>query len=222
MAADQPEGRGHGAGRLGPEQEGPDDDDHRRHGAEDAIPEFRAISEKFRNDHEAFKDAFARAWFKLTHRDMGPKVRYLGPEVPAEDLIWQDPIPAGTTPSDADVAAVKAKIADSGLTVSQLVKTAWASACDLSQVGPSRRRQRRARRGSRRRRTGRSTSRQMLAKVLGTLDGLRGILSLADAIVLGGVVGARKGDQAPANVAVPSPAAAATRPRSRPTPTASR
>ena len=59
-------------------------------------PEFRAISEKFRNDHEAFKDAFARAWFKLTHRDMGPKVRYLGPEVPAEDLIWQDPVPAGT------------------------------------------------------------------------------------------------------------------------------
>ena len=91
-------------------------------------PEFRAISEKFRNDHEAFKDAFARAWFKLTHRDMGPKVRYLGPEVPAEDLIWQDPIPAGTMPSDADVAAVKAKIAGSGLTVSQLIKTAWASA----------------------------------------------------------------------------------------------
>ena len=59
-------------------------------------PEFRAISEKFRNDHEAFKDAFARAWFKLTHRDMGPKVRYLGPEVPAEDLIWQDPVPAGS------------------------------------------------------------------------------------------------------------------------------
>ncbi|MGQ0589791.1 MAG: peroxidase family protein, partial [Sphingosinicella sp.] len=95
-------------------------------------PEFRKISEKFRTDHEAFKDAFARAWFKLTHRDMGPKVRYLGPEVPAEDLIWQDPIPAGTRPSDADVAAVKAKIAGAvdsgGLTVAQLVKTAWASA----------------------------------------------------------------------------------------------
>jgi len=55
-------------------------------------PEFRAISEKFRNDHEAFKDAFARAWFKLTHCDMGPKVRYLGPDVPKEDLIWQDPV----------------------------------------------------------------------------------------------------------------------------------
>src|SRR3546814_9896135 len=85
-------------------------------------PEFRKISEKFRSDHEAFKDAFARAWFKLTHRDMGPKVRYLGPEVPAEDLIWQDPVPAGTTPSDADINAVKDKIAASGLTVSQLVK----------------------------------------------------------------------------------------------------
>ena len=72
-------------------------------------PEFRKISEKFRNDHEAFKDAFARAWFKLTHRDMGPKVRYLGPEVPGEDLIWQDPVPAGTMPSDADVSAFKAK-----------------------------------------------------------------------------------------------------------------
>ena len=91
-------------------------------------PEFRAISEKFRNDHEAFKDAFARAWFKLCHRDMGPKVRYLGPEVPAEDLIWQDPIPAGTTPSDADVAAAEAAHRGSGLTVSQLIKTAWASA----------------------------------------------------------------------------------------------
>ncbi|NAW50124.1 catalase-peroxidase, partial [Elizabethkingia argentiflava] len=78
--------------------------------------------------HEAFKDAFARAWFKPTHRDMGPKVRYLGPEVPAEDLIWQDPVPAGTKPSDADIAAFKDKVLSSGLTVSQLVKTAWASA----------------------------------------------------------------------------------------------
>ena len=91
-------------------------------------PEFRVISEKFRNDHEAFKDAFARAWFKLTHRDMGPKGRYLGPEVPQEDLIWQDPVPKGTKPSDADVAAFKAKILDAGFSVGQLVKTAWASA----------------------------------------------------------------------------------------------
>ncbi len=91
-------------------------------------PEFRTISEKFRNDHEAFKDAFARAWFKLTHRDMGPKVRYLGPEVPAEDLIWQDPVPAGSKPSDADISAFKSKILGAGLSVGQLVKTAWASA----------------------------------------------------------------------------------------------
>jgi catalase-peroxidase len=90
-------------------------------------PEFRVISEKFRNDHEAFKDSFARAWFKLTHRDMGPKVRYLGPEVPAEDLIWQDPVPQGTKPSDADVSAFKSRILDAGFSVGQLVKTAWAS-----------------------------------------------------------------------------------------------
>jgi catalase-peroxidase len=69
-------------------------------------PEFRVISEKVpQRSRAAFKDAFARAWFKLCHRDMGPKARYLGPEVPAEDLIWQDPVPAGTMPSDADVAA---------------------------------------------------------------------------------------------------------------------
>jgi catalase-peroxidase len=91
-------------------------------------PQYREISERFRNNPDQFADAFARAWFKLTHRDMGPKVRYLGPDVPAEDLIWQDPIPEGPKLSDADVAALKGKIADSGLSVSQLVKTAWASA----------------------------------------------------------------------------------------------
>ena len=91
-------------------------------------PEFRAISERFRDDQAALDDAFARAWFKLTHRDMGPKSLYLGPEVPEETLIWQDPVPAGTAPSDADVAAFKDKVLSSGLTVSQLVKTAWASA----------------------------------------------------------------------------------------------
>ena len=73
-----------------------------------------------------FAVAFARAWFKLLHLDMGPKVRYLGPEVPAEDLIWQDPIPAGN--SEYDVDAVKSKIADSGLSVQEMVETAWASA----------------------------------------------------------------------------------------------
>ncbi|CAM8672744.1 catalase/peroxidase HPI [Sphingobium cupriresistens] len=93
-------------------------------------PAYRAVMEKFRADPAYFADAFARAWFKLCHRDMGPKARYLGPEVPAEDLIWQDPIPAATGPAlgEADVTALKAKIAASGLSVQDLVKTAWASA----------------------------------------------------------------------------------------------
>ena len=89
-------------------------------------PIYREYMEKFRNDFEYFSDCFARAWFKLTHRDMGPKVRYIGPEVPEEDLIWQDPIPAGSTSYDVD--AVKAKIADAGLSISDMVSTAWDSA----------------------------------------------------------------------------------------------
>ncbi|MCM2331844.1 MAG: catalase/peroxidase HPI, partial [Pseudomonas sagittaria] len=89
-------------------------------------PEYRKIAERFHKDPAAFEDAFARAWFKLTHRDMGPKARYIGPEVPAEDLLWQDPVPAGR--SDYDVATVKAKIAASGLSISELVSTAWDSA----------------------------------------------------------------------------------------------
>ncbi|WP_125255526.1 catalase/peroxidase HPI [Brevundimonas fluminis] len=93
-------------------------------------PSYRAVMEKFRADPAYFGDAFARAWFKLCHRDMGPKARYLGPEVPAEDLIWQDPIPAHTGPklTDADVASLKDRIAASGLSVADLVRTAWASA----------------------------------------------------------------------------------------------
>lgn len=166
-------------------------------------PEFRKVSEKFRTDHEAFKDAFARAWFKLCHRDMGPKVRYLGPEVPAEDLIWQDPIPAGTKPSDADVAAVKAAIAASGLTVSQLVKAAWASASTYRKSD-----HRGGANGARVRLAPQKdwdvNEPAMLAKVLSTLDGLRGNLSIADAIVLGGVVGLEKAiKDAGFNVAVP-------------------
>ena len=89
-------------------------------------PEYRKISERFRDDQDYFSEVFARAWFKLTHRDMGPKVRYIGPDVPAEDLIWQDPIPAGNP--KFDVAAAKAKIEASGLSVSELVSTAWDSA----------------------------------------------------------------------------------------------
>lgn len=89
-------------------------------------PAYRKISERFHKDPEYFSIVFAQAWFKLTHRDMGPKVRYIGPDVPEHDLIWQDPIPAGAT--DYDVASVKARIAESGLEISEMVSTAWDSA----------------------------------------------------------------------------------------------
>ena len=89
-------------------------------------PAYRKIAERFRDDPAYFEKVFARAWFKLTHRDMGPKSRYIGPDVPAEDLIWQDPVPAGR--KDYDVAAVKAKIVASGLPISEMVSTAWDSA----------------------------------------------------------------------------------------------
>ena len=89
-------------------------------------PEYRKISEKFQQDQAYFSEVFARAWFKLTHRDLGPKARYIGPDVPAEDLIWQDPVPAGNT--DYAVQTVKDRIAASGLSVSEMVATAWDSA----------------------------------------------------------------------------------------------
>src|SRR5258708_27385845 len=91
---------------------------------------YEKISRRFYERPDQFADAFARAWFKLTHRDMGPIARYLGPLVPKEPLIWQDPIPAVDHPliGEADIAALKAKILGSGLSVSQLVSTAWASA----------------------------------------------------------------------------------------------
>ncbi len=89
-------------------------------------PAYREISERFYKDHAYFSDTFARAWFKLTHRDMGPKARYLGPEVPQEDLIWQDPIPAGPTAYDVD--ALKARIQASGLSIAERIATAWDSA----------------------------------------------------------------------------------------------
>jgi catalase-peroxidase len=92
-------------------------------------PEFEKISRRFHGDPQAFNEAFARAWYKLTHRDMGPKSRYIGPEVPKEDLIWQDPLPQPVYhPTTADIAALKEKIAASGLTVSELTSVAWASA----------------------------------------------------------------------------------------------
>ena len=89
-------------------------------------PIYREISLKFKEDHDYFSDTFARAWFKLTHRDMGPKTRYIGPNIPNEELIWQDPIPQGN--SDFDVASVKEKISNSGLSISDRVCIAWDSA----------------------------------------------------------------------------------------------
>jgi len=162
-------------------------------------PEFGKISQRFLENPQAFAEAFARAWFKLTHRDMGPKVRYLGPEVPAEDLIWQDPVPTSTTNLDANgVAALKGRIADSGLSVAELVSTAWASASTF--------------RGSDKRGGANGARVRLapqkewavnnpagLAKVLGVLEGIKaeaGNVSLADLIVLAGNVGVEKAAKA--------------------------
>jgi catalase-peroxidase len=166
-------------------------------------PEFRKISERFRNDQEAFADAMARAWFKLCHRDMGPKSRYLGPEVPEEDLIWQDPIPAGYTPTDAEVADLKSKILGSGLTISELVKAAWASASTYRRSD-----HRGGANGARIRldpqRGWAVNDPDELQKVLSKLDELRGKISLADAIVLGGSAAVEKAAKdAGHNVTVP-------------------
>ncbi|WP_404337566.1 catalase/peroxidase HPI [Sphingomonas sp. MMS12-HWE2-04] len=154
-------------------------------------PKYRAICENFRANRDHFADAFARAWFKLCHRDMGPKARYLGPEVPAEDLIWQDPIPAGQALSDTDVAALKGKIAASGLSVAQLVKTAWASASTYRRSD-----HRGGANGARIRLAPQKdwdvNEPAELAKVLAVYEGIQsdfGPVSIADLIVLGGVVG---------------------------------
>nr|WP_246543270.1 catalase/peroxidase HPI [Novosphingobium profundi] len=154
-------------------------------------PTYRAIMEGFRADPERFRDTFARAWFKLTHRDMGPKVRYVGPDVPAEDLIWQDPVPAG--PTGYDVAGLKAAIAASGLSVGDMVATAWDSArtwrgSDL----------RGGANGARIRlapmKDWAGNEPERLARVLGVLEPLAASAgaSLADAIVLAGNVGVEK------------------------------
>jgi catalase-peroxidase len=157
-------------------------------------PEYRKIMEKFRADPAYFADAWARAWFKLCHRDMGPKVRYLGPEVPEEDLIWQDPVPAGPRLSEGDVATLKQHIANSGLSVQQLVKTAWASASTYRQSD-----HRGGANGARIRfepqRSWDVNEPAELAKVLDvyariqTGFGGAGKVSIADLIVLGGNVG---------------------------------
>ncbi|QIG53860.1 catalase/peroxidase HPI [Altererythrobacter sp. BO-6] len=154
-------------------------------------PEYRKISERFLNDQAALDDAFARAWFKLCHRDMGPKVRYLGPEVPAEDLIWQDPVPAGTKPSESDVAAFKSAVLGSGLSVSELVKAAWASASTYRNSD-----HRGGANGARVRLAPQNgwaaNDPDELAKVLAKLDELRGSISMADAIVLAGAAAVEK------------------------------
>ena len=154
-------------------------------------PEFRVISDKFRADHEAFKDAFARAWFKLTHRDMGPKGRYLGPEVPGEDLIWQDPVPAGNVPSAGDVSAFKGKILGAGFSVGQLVKAAWASASTYRKSD-----HRGGANGARIRLAPQKdwavNEPAELGPILARIDELRGSLSMADAIVLAGTVAVEK------------------------------
>ena len=156
-------------------------------------PTYREISERFHKDHAAFEDAFARAWFKLTHRDMGPIHRYLGPEVPQEELIWQDPIPAvNYTLSDGDIDTLKKSIAASGLSVSQLVSTAWASASTFRGSD-----MRGGANGGRIRlepqRSWAVNNPAELDKVLKVYEGIQndfsGDVSIADLIVLGGNVG---------------------------------
>jgi catalase-peroxidase len=156
-------------------------------------PAYEKISRKFLDNPQAFADAFARAWFKLTHRDMGPKARYLGPEVPAEDLIWQDPLPKAefAAPRVADIDALKAAIAASGLSVSELVSTAWASASTF-RYGDKRGGANGARVRLAPQKNWAVNQPAQLTKVLAKLEEIRkahGKVSLADLIVLAGGVG---------------------------------
>jgi catalase-peroxidase len=158
-------------------------------------PVYRQISERFYKDPDYLSEVFARAWFKLTHRDMGPKARYIGPWVPQEDLIWQDPVPAGRT--DYDVDAVKAKIAASGLTVSDMVATAWDSARTFRGSD-----MRGGANGARIRlapqKDWEGNEPERLAKVLDALQGIAAETgaSLADVIVLAGNVGVEQAAKA--------------------------
>ncbi len=170
-------------------------------------PAYEAISRRFLENPDQFADAFARAWFKLTHRDMGPKARYLGPEVPAEDLIWQDVIPAVDHPlvDDKDIADLKAKVLASGLTVQELVSTAWASASTFRGSD-----KRGGANGARVRlapqKDWEANQPAQLAKVLGVLEGIQADfnaaqtggkkVSLADLIVLAGAAGVEKAAKA--------------------------
>ena len=167
-------------------------------------PIYEPISRHFLDNPDEFADAFARAWYKLTHRDMGPKSRYLGPEVPAEELIWQDPIPAGTRSQidKSDVDALKAKILDSGLSISELVSTAWASASTFRGSD-----KRGGANGARIRlepqKDWEANNPAQLAKVVATLEGIQQAfdseqtasgkhVSMADLIVLGGCAAVEK------------------------------
>ena len=166
-------------------------------------PEYRKICERFHKDPAYFSDVFARAWFKLTHRDLGPRSRYVGPEVPNEDLIWQDPVPAGSTSFDVD--AVKAKIAASGLSISEMVSTAWDSArtfrhSDLRGGANGAR----IRLAPQKDWEGNEPAR--LSKVLGVLEGIatQAGASVADVIVLAGNVGVEQAAKAAGyDIAVP-------------------
>lgn len=158
-------------------------------------PDYRKYIEKFREDQEYFSDTFARAWFKLTHRDMGPKSRYFGPDAPKEDLIWQDPVPKGK--SDYKVNAVKEKIANSGLSISDMVSTAWDSARtyrDSDKRGGAN--------GARIRlapqKDWKGNEPERLSRVLSTLESIAGDfgISVADTIVLAGNVGIEKAAKA--------------------------
>jgi len=160
-------------------------------------PAYEKISRKFYEDHEAFEEAFAKAWFKLTHRDMGPKARYHGPEVPAEDFIWQDPLPAASSEpiGDADITALKEAILNSSLTVSELVSTAWASASTYRGSD-----MRGGANGARIRLAPQKfwevNNPTELAKVLAVYEviqsNFRGSVSMADLIVLGGCAAVEK------------------------------
>lgn len=166
-------------------------------------PAYRKISERFYQDPAYFSEVFARAWFKLTHRDMGPKARYIGPDVPKEELIWQDPIPAGRC--DYDVDAVKAKIAASGLSISEMVSTAWDSARTFRGSD-----KRGGANGARIRlapqKDWQGNEPQRLAKVLAVLEKIAAEagISVADTIVLAGNLGVEMAAKA-AGVAITVP-----------------
>jgi catalase-peroxidase len=159
-------------------------------------PEYLKISKRFHKDHKAFEDAFARAWYKLTHRDMGPISRYLGPDTPKEELLWQDPIPQGTVLSETEIATLKEAISNTDLSISQLATTAWAAASTFRGSD-----MRGGANGGRIRlepqKSWAVNNPYELNKVLTIIAGIqkdfKGVVSIADLIVLGGTVAIEKG-----------------------------